>query len=165
MATAAEIARIDDELHRAYEGDCWHGPPLLRVLDGVTAEAAARKHPGLVHSIWGLVLHVTVWIEVVRLRLTEGRPVLEPVRGDFPTVGDTSPTAWTAALADLGTEVRRLRDVVRGLDPARLDEAVPGIDEQLLAKDYPATVMLHGTVQHMAYHAGQIALLKKLVAG
>jgi hypothetical protein len=165
MATAAEIARIDDELYRAYEGDCWHGPPLVRILDGVTADVAARKHPGLVHSIWGLVLHLTVWIEVVRLRITERRAIDEPVRGDFPTVGDTSPAAWTAALADLGTEVQRLRDVVRSLDPARLDGAVPGIDEQLLAKDYPASVMLHGTAQHMAYHAGQIALLKKLAAG
>jgi hypothetical protein len=165
MGLTAELARVDDELHRAYEGDCWHGPPLLRILDGITADVAARKHPGLAHSIWGLVLHLTVWIEVVRLRLTEGRPVLEPVRGDFPPVTDTSPAAWAGALADLGTEVQRLRDVVRGLDPARLDAAVPGIDEQLLGKDYPAAVMLHGTAQHMAYHAGQIALLKKLVAG
>jgi hypothetical protein len=165
MATAAEIARIDDELYRAYEGDCWHGPPLLRILDGVTADIAARKHPGLAHSIWGLVLHLTVWVEVVRLRITERRAIKEPVRGDFPPVTDTNPAAWAAALADLGTEVQRLRDVVRGLDPARLDEVVPGIDEQLLAKDYPAAVMLHGTAQHMAYHAGQIALLKKLPVG
>ena len=28
----------------------------------------------------------------------------------------------------------------------------------------PTAVMLHGTAQHYAYHAGQIALLKKLVA-
>jgi hypothetical protein len=30
------------------------------------------------------------------------------------------------------------------------------------AGDYPAAVQLHGTAQHYAYHAGQIALLKKL---
>jgi hypothetical protein len=164
MASAAEIARIDDELCRAYEGECWHGPPLVRILNGITAEVAARKHPDLAHSIWGLVLHLTVWVEVFRLRLTEGRPILEPVRGDFPPVTDTSPAAWAGALAELGTEVRRLRDVVRGLDPARPDETVPGIDEQLLGKDYPVAVTLHGTAQHMAYLAGQIALLKKLVA-
>ena len=43
------------------------------------------------------------------------------------------------------------------MDPARLDETVPG-------KDYPVAVMLHGTTQHYAYHAGPIALLKKLPA-
>ena len=29
-------------------------------------------------------------------------------------------------------------------------------------KAYPVAVMLHGTAQHYAYHAGQIALHKKL---
>ena len=164
MGQPTELARIDDELYRAYEGDCWHGPPLVGVLDGVTAEVAAGKHPALAHSIWGLVLHLTVWVEVVRLRIVERRAIEEPARGNFPPVADTSPAAWAGALADLGTEVQRLRDVVRGLDPGRLDEALPGIDEQLLAKDYPAAVMLHGTAQHLAYHAGQIALLKKLLA-
>ena len=155
MGITSELARIDDELHRAYEADCWHGPPLVQVLDGVTAEVAARKHLGLAHSIWELVLHLTVWTEVVRLRLTEWRPIPEPARGDFPPVTDTNTAAWAAALADLATEVRLLRSAVAGVDPARLDEIVPG-------KDYPAAVMLHGTAQHFAYHAGQIALLKKL---
>jgi hypothetical protein len=37
-----------------------------------------------------------------------------------------------------------------------LDETVPG-------KDDPVAVMLHGTTQHYAYHARQIALLKRLL--
>ena len=53
-------------------------------------------------------------------------------------------------------EHRRLLDVVAGLDAAKLDAIVPG-------KDYPVAVMLHGTAQHYGYHAGQIALLKKLM--
>ncbi len=151
-----EAARIDDELHRAYDGDCWHGPPLRAVLAGVTAEAAARRHPALAHSIWALVHHVSAWVEVVRLRVTERRAIMVPEAGDFPPVTDTSPTAWAATLAELDRRQRLLRDVVAGLDAARLDETVPG-------KDYAAAVMLHGTAQHFGYHAGQIALLKKLV--
>jgi hypothetical protein len=150
-----EAARIDDELHRAYDGDCWHGPPLQAVLAGVTADLAARRHPALVHSIWALVSHLTVWVEVVRLRITERRAIAVPDAGDFPPVLDTSPSAWEAALAALDREQRLLREVVAGLDAARLGEIVPG-------KDYPTAVMLHGTAQHFAYHAGQIALLKKL---
>ena len=46
--------------------------------------------------------------------------------------------------------------MVGGLEPSKLDETVPG-------KDYPVSVMLHGTAQHYAYHAGQIALLKRLL--
>jgi uncharacterized damage-inducible protein DinB len=151
-----ELARIADELRRAYDGDCWHGPPLREVLKGVSAVSAAAKHPRLVHSIWALVNHLSAWVEVVARRITEKRAIMTPDAGDFPPVTETSEGAWAAALEDLDRQHRKLLDVVAGLDAARLDETVPG-------KDYPAAVMLHGTAQHYAYHAGQIALLKKLV--
>jgi hypothetical protein len=152
-----ELARIDDELRRAYDGDCWHGLPLREVLKGVTARTAAARHPQLVHSIWALVNHLAAWVEVVALRIAERREIATPDEGDFPPVTDTSEGAWAAALDNLDRQHRKLLDVVAGLDPARLDEVVPG-------KDYLAAVMLHGTAQHYAYHAGQIALLKKLLA-
>ena len=157
MPLTGELARIDDELRRAYDGDCWHGPPLREVLKGVTAARAAAKHPRLAHSIWALVNHLSAWVEVVALRAAGWRAVPEPDAGDFPPVTDTSEEAWSAALDGLDRQHRKLREVVARLDARRLDETVPG-------KDYPAAVMFHGTAQHYAYHAGQIALLKKLLA-
>jgi hypothetical protein len=77
MPLTGEIARIDDELRRAYDGDCWHGPPLRAVLNGVTAARAAAEHPKTVHSIWALVNHLAVWAEVVANRITAWRPVAE----------------------------------------------------------------------------------------
>jgi DinB superfamily len=156
MSPPAEIARIDDELHRAYDGDCWHGPPLKAVLGGVTAVVAAARHPVITHTIWELVNHLSAWAGVVTQRLTEWRPVHEPAQGDFPPPAGTTPVTWEADLARLDHQQRRLREAVAALDPARLGATVPG-------KDYPAAVMLHGTAQHFAYHAGQIALLKKLL--
>ena len=156
MPLTGELARIDDELRRAYDGDCWHGPPLREVLKGVSAKAAAAKHPKLAHSIWGLVNHLAAWVEVVATRATERRAIMTPDAGDFPPATDTSEKAWSAALENLDRQHRNLLGVVAGLDAAKLDETVPG-------KDYPVAVMLHGTAQHYAYHAGQIALLKKLV--
>jgi hypothetical protein len=157
MPLTGELARIDDELRRAYDGDCWHGPPLRAVLEGVTAEVAAAKHPQLAHSIWGLVNHLAAWVEVVAQRIAEGRSVTAPEAGDFPPVTDSSAASWAAALGDLDRHHRKLLEVIAGLGPAGLERAVPG-------KDYPAAVMLHGTAQHYAYHAGQIALLKRLLA-
>ena len=156
MPLPGERARIDDELRRAYDGDCWHGPPLREVLKGLTATSARALHPQLAHSAWALVNHLAAWVEVVALRVIEHRAIATPDAGDFPPVTDTSEGAWAAALDNLDRRHRRLLDVIAGLDPARLDETVPG-------KDYPTAVMLHGTAQHYAYHAGQIALLKKLV--
>lgn len=69
---------------------------------------------------------------------------------------DSGEAAWAEAIDTLGRRHRRLLEVVAGLDAARLDAIVPG-------KDFPVAVMLYGTAQHYAYHAGQIALLKRLV--
>jgi hypothetical protein len=156
MSLTDELARIDDELRRAYDGDCWHGPPLRAILSDVTAATASARHPPLVHSIWSLVNHVSVWVEVITRRIVEWRAIESPDAGDFPPVTDTGDQAWAATLADLDRRHGGLLRVVNGLGTSRLEEVVPG-------KDYPVAVMLHGTVQHYAYHAGQIALLKKLV--
>jgi len=150
-----EAAGIDDELHRAYDGAAWHGPSFREVLTGMMAEVAARRHPVLTHSIDTLVRHVSAWVEVARRRIVEWRPIDVPPADDFP-VAEASRSAWEATVAELDQRVRALRELVAGLDPARLDETVPG-------KDYPVAVMLHGTAQHLAYHAGQIALLRKLL--
>ncbi|MFO0811236.1 MAG: DinB family protein [Gemmataceae bacterium] len=157
MSQSAEIARIQDELHRAYDGDCWHGPPLKAVLAGITAQVAAAKHPVVTHTIWELVNHLDAWVEVVTLRLTEWRAIEEPAMGDFPPPAGTTPVTWEVDLGRLDHHYRQLCEAVAAFDAGRLGEIVPG-------KDYPVPVMLHGTAQHLAYHAGQIALLKKLVA-
>jgi hypothetical protein len=152
-----ETIRIDDELRRAYETDAWHGSSFREILSGVTAEVAARKHPALAHSIWTLVKHVSVWVDVIRRRLVEWRPVDADEADNFPAITDTSPAAWNATLAEFDHRYADLRAAVRAFDPARLGETVPG-------KDYPVPVMLHGTAQHLAYHGGQIAVLNKLLA-
>src|SRR5204862_372263 len=84
-----------------------------------------------------------------------GKPLL-PDAENFPPAAAPSPAAWAATLAELDGRVRALRELAARLDPARLDQIVPG-------KDYTVAVMLHGTAQHLAYHGGQVALLKKLM--
>ena len=55
----SELDRIRNQFRRAFEGEAWHGPSVLALLDGVTAQqAAAYPIPGA-HSIWELVLHLT----------------------------------------------------------------------------------------------------------
>ena len=56
-----ELERIKDQFQRAFNGQAWHGPSLLSLLAGVTAEqAAAHPVPGA-HSIWELTLHIAAW--------------------------------------------------------------------------------------------------------
>ena len=52
-----------DRVLRTVTGPMWHGPSLSEVLKDVTPEqAVAHAIPGA-HSIWELVLHVTVWAD------------------------------------------------------------------------------------------------------
>jgi uncharacterized damage-inducible protein DinB len=156
------VERLIDQLERAFRGDPWHGPSVLGVLDGVTAEAAmAHPVPGA-HSIWELVLHMTGWKREVLARF-QGRSAGEPAAGDWPPVpgGDA---AWRAALADLRGAHDDLIAALRPCDDSRLD--VPVRDERNPALGTPVAQWqsLAGILQHDVYHQGQIALLKRALA-
>ena len=151
-----EISRIADQLKRAFEGDAWHGPAVLEVLEGVNARAAATKPVRGAHSIWEIVLHIAAWDGAIRRRM-EGQALQLSDEQDFPPVKDTSDAAWRSALENLKQRHAELIQVLLAMPDYRLTAQVPG-------KDYDFYHMLHGAVQHELYHAGQIALLKK-VAG
>ncbi len=151
----SEVRRIGGQLKRAFEGQAWHGPSLQELLTDVAPEQAAAKPFPKVHSIWELVLHIEAWARIVTQAL-EGQMMPEqlPTEEDWPPVEAVNETEWHAALAQLASGQRQLRDALRHLTDENLEEIVPG-------RSYSFYFMLHGTVQHNLYHAGQIALLKK----
>jgi uncharacterized damage-inducible protein DinB len=156
-----EASRLIDQFKRAHDGDPWHGSPLKGILEGVTAAQAAAQPAGGAHSIWELVLHITAWRNEVAAR-AGGKPAGTPAAGDFPPVGEPTTVRWQAALAALDTSHQNLVTAVGGMSDDRMwtptddpRNPPPGIGDT-----YYET--LHGIVQHDAYHAGQIALLKKL---
>lgn len=157
-----EIDRIVDQLQREYDGDPWHGSPLLSILDGVTAaQAAAKLVPGA-HSIWEIVLHITAWKGEVRRRLT-GAPAGEPEEGDWPAVGTPGDERWTEARARLQNVQDQLLAAIKGLPESRLFEPTNDQRDRPLGTGVTYYEMLHGLVQHDVYHTGQIAIVKKAV--
>src|SRR5436190_8146196 len=154
----SQIESLADQLERAFRGGAWHGPAVAEALAGVgEAAAAARPFPGA-HSIWEIVHHLTVWNDVPRRRLDgEGLQNL-PAERDWPPVGDVSAGAWQAALTALEDAHATLRARVLALSDAQLDDPVAGSDPTVRG-------MLFGVLQHNAYHAGQIALLRKASEG
>jgi uncharacterized damage-inducible protein DinB len=148
-----EGGRIAIEIGQALGGDAWHGPSLNRLLEGVTAEDAAKRPIPSAHNIWELVLHMTSWANIARRRLMGGRP--EPEEGeDWPIPGSVSEKDWESARNALSESHDRLRDVVARLSDEELAATVPKGERSV-------SNMLHGVTQHDAYHGGQIALLKK----
>jgi uncharacterized damage-inducible protein DinB len=153
----SEIARILDQLDRAYSGEAWHGPNLLRLLDGLSAEHASKHSIQGAHSIWELVNHIAAWNTIVQHEL--GGELMEiSAERDWPPVYDASDIAWMRTLETLAESRRRLRKAVEGLRDDQLDE------KPVSRSDNSRYLMLHGLVQHDLYHAGQIAVLKKAIA-
>lgn len=149
----SETERIWDLLQRSFEGgDAWRCPSLRDLLGSVTAEQAAAHPLAGAPSIFELLLHTTVYEEVVRRRVAGEAVVHLSDSAAWPVPSDTSPAAWLAAKLAYGEARRSLRQAVAAFDETRLNEVVPG-------REYPFYVLLHGAIDHALYHAGQIEML------
>ena len=148
-----DVERIVDQLDRSLEGDCWYGPSIREILDGVSASDAASHPVQGGHSIWELVHHVTAWVRAAHERVLGH--VCEPEGdADWPPVRDTTDRAWTAAFDTLRQAQADLVRTIETFSGADLDAPVPN-------REYNRAHMLHGLAEHHAYHAGQMALLKR----
>ena len=131
-------------------------------LTGINAEQAARRVPGLAHSIWEIVLHLAGWQGVVASRIM-GEPTAEPKEGNWPSVNDSSDAAWRHALETLRAAHDQLDAVLDSLDESRwLDEKIGDDRDPAMGSGMTIYANLHGIAQHAMYHTGQITLLKKL---
>ena len=153
----SESARIADQLRRAFDGEAWHGDSVLEILKNVTPEQAARHSLKGAHSIWELVLHIAAWDDAV-LRRMSGAAVALSHAENFPPVADHGQAAWDTAVAKLRRVHEELVSAVAAFPDSQLFTLVPGKE----GDHYTFYYMLHGVVQHELYHAGQIALLKKM---
>jgi uncharacterized damage-inducible protein DinB len=152
-----EAERIAEQMRKMFEGGAWHGPAVLEVLAGVNAKTAtARPIPGA-HNIWELVLHLSATQDVLLRRLGGERAGLTDEEFWPPTPAATD-AEWQRTLEVLKRQDEALRRAVAAFPDERLGDP-------LMAGGTPAYDNLHGHVQHSAYHAGQIALLKKAAAG
>jgi uncharacterized damage-inducible protein DinB len=153
----AERDRILDELRRAWDGDPWHGDSLRTILHGLTPPAAAARPLPNAHSVEEIVLHLAAWTREVTRRLRD-RVARDPADGDWPPPGEG---AFEAAVDALGRAHGELLDAVAAFPPAELADVVGDERDRPLGAGVPYAVMLRGIAQHYAYHAGQIALLRK----
>jgi uncharacterized damage-inducible protein DinB len=152
----SETARLADQIRRAFDGEAWHGDSVLEILAGVNAKTAAAKPVPNAHSIWEILLHIAAWDDAI-IRRAKGNAVKLTDAENFPAMGNTSESAWQAAIANVKTKHDELVKTVADFPDSRLQEIAPGKTESF----YDFYYMFSGIAQHELYHAGQIALLKK----
>ena len=146
----SEIHRILDQMDRAFSGDAWHGPPLMHLLDGISAEDASKHAVPGAHSVWELVHHVSAWHSIVPPRLqaevadgaAQRRWQAHPGKLTSPPGSAQSKVVVEAALAS----DRPLRPCATS---ARREFGATNVSRYQI---------LHGVVQHSLYHAEQDAL-------
>lgn len=148
----AEVDRLLDQLARATDDEAWHGPSLFPLLAPLSAEVAVRRPLPSRHTIWELTVHLTAWTDIARRAIQGERFDVTPEM-DWPAIADTSEPAWRATVDTLHASWRALQTVVESLDDQALRKRPPG-------RPYTVYSLLLGVIQHVAYHAGQIALLR-----
>lgn len=147
--------RIAEQLRRMMFGAAWHGPSVLEALDGLSARAAnAHPVPGA-HSIGELIAHIDVTQRLILARLRGESPPATDA-DYFPPVADLSEKALKDAVARLKAQEEEVIGAASRMTDEQLAASIPG--------GATAYETLHGHVQHNAFHAGQIRLLRKLAS-
>ena len=150
-----DVEILADQIGRAFRGESWHGPSVLEVLAGVSAEDAAAHPIAGAHSIWEIVLHMTGGYILVLRRVRGERAQLSPEE-EWPPVREASAEAWRKSQHTLDQLNQELQRAVRAFPPERL------LLE--LGSKYAAYTQFCGAPQHDLYHAGQIVILKKALS-
>ena len=153
-------AALIRQIVATHDGEPWYGSSRMSLLKGLRyTQAAAQPVPGG-HSIWGLVLHMTAWTNEVRRRLAGHAPA-EPAEGDWPPVTEVSASAWEAARQSLENSHQQLVAEMKAMPESRWHEMVGELHQPALGTGLDVEGMLIGLAQHDAYHAGQIATLRR----
>jgi len=105
------------------------------------------------HTIAEIAHHTATWNEVVRRRLDGESPQVADAE-NWPTTDPADDAAWDAVTARLFASGKALVRRIRTFPPERLDERRPGLEGTWFE-------MIAGVLQHVLYHAGQAALLRK----
>jgi len=144
---------------QAYSAPSWHGPPLKGTLRGLTVRNALWRPGPKRHCIWELVLHTAYWKCMVRRRLVRDPAIAFPREGvnwpALPTHPDNA--AWRRDRALLDEEHRILRRVIAALKPTDLGR-------RGWRSRWKVRAEIYGIASHDLYHAGQIQVLKRLIA-
>ena len=152
-----QIRNLMAMLDEAYAGPAWHGPSLRGSLRGVKARGAAwRPAPGR-HNIWELVVHAAYW-KYVAIRRILGKTKLkfgEPGSNFF-----VRPSKGSGA-SEQSAQWRRDKDFLARMHK-ELRAAVSSLEDSAL--DNRTRRLTASVAMHDVYHAGQIQLLKRLLA-
>lgn len=160
MAIDADVRLLLTILDQAYDHPSWHGTNLRGSIRAVSAKDAAWRPSPRRHNIWETAVHAAYWKYAARRRLTGQARGSFPLKGSnwFRRTEEMTERAWRSDKALLDEMHASLRKAVADLSARALYSTPQGSKVSNFA-------LLSGVAAHDVYHAGQIQLLKRLLAG
>jgi uncharacterized damage-inducible protein DinB len=150
MNETKNISKLFDQL---YNGAPWLDVNIVAELKKVRADQAATRILPNCNTIWEIVIHLIGWRENILERL-QGKTKRSPAGNYISPVKDTSAKAWLLTLHKLEKSQQKWLALLENFDANKVNDIVP-------PGKYSAYDLMHGILQHDAYHLGQIVLLAK----
>jgi len=152
--------QISNEVKNVLSGNPWYGNAIYTIINQVAFEAAYEKPPGSIHNIAGILLHMMAWTEEIMDRMNEMAAQM-PSSGDWPDPGDPDEQKWQNYVNDLKLVNVNLLGVIQNFPEEKWDEPINDTRNTETVLTY--LEMINGFIQHQVYHAGQIALLTRIL--
>jgi uncharacterized damage-inducible protein DinB len=151
-----ELAFIRSQIVDAWSGSPWFGKSAKALLSEVNEEVAFQK-PNDQHSALELLWHIITWREFVIDRLQHSPQMRMEYfdKNNWRPLDHADISLWNQGLERLSETQNELLALLDQKDDSILDK-------QVAERDYNFRYLLHGIVQHDAYHLGQIAYITKL---
>ncbi|MGC4055204.1 MAG: DinB family protein [Paludibaculum sp.] len=118
-----DVEIMADQIRRAFRGPSWHGPSVLEVLAGISAEDAAARPIPDAHSILEIVLHMTAGYRLV-LRRIRGEQAQYSLEEGWPPAPALSSEAWLEIQRTLEELNQQLQSAVRTFPSERLSQGL-----------------------------------------
>jgi uncharacterized damage-inducible protein DinB len=152
MNWAAQIAKHFREVHF---GGNWTSVNLKETLADLTwQQAAAQVHS--FNTIAALLYHMNYYVSAV-LKVLQGGPLAAHDKYSFDLSPIRSREDWEKLLDKTWTDAENFASLVERLPEHKLGET---FSDEKYGNYYRN---LHGIIEHIHYHLGQIVLIKKLL--
>lgn len=152
MNVSQQIAKL---LRDVYFGGNWTAVNYKDTLKDVTWQQAATKVYSF-NTIITLMYHTSYYIDIVTAVL-QGAPLNGKDEDSFKHPPLESKQDWNNLLEHIWTKAEDFATLVEQLPEEKLKE--------IFIKDKYGTYYrnLHGIIEHLHYHLGQIVLIKKII--
>jgi len=148
--------QIATHLRQVYFGGNWTSVNLQATLQDVSLSQATHSVGGS-HSILALVYHLGYFVREVS-KVLQGQPLAAKDAHSFDHPAIATEEAWQEFLGQTWAEAETFAQLIEQLPETRLEEV-------FVAEKYGTYYAnLHGIIEHIHYHLGQMVLLKRLIA-